>query len=81
MDVAEKANETTKEISSPTSTFSNTTTKAKNLKKVAAALPSSPRKKVEVVKSLAKKFNLKVQYSNQIKTGRPSNALTEAEID
>ena len=49
--------------------------------KAAAALPSSLRKKAEILKSLAKQFNLKVQYSNQNKVDRPSNALTEADID
>ena len=55
--------------------------KARSLKKATAALPSSPSKKVETVKFLAKQFNLKVHYSNQNKAGRSSNTLTEEEID
>ena len=62
-------------------TVSNATVNARSLKKAAAALPNSPRKNIETVKSLAKLSNLKVQYSNQNKVSRPSSALMKAEID
>ena len=51
-------------ISFPMPMVSNATVKARSLKKAAAALPNSPRKNIETVKSLAKQSNLKVQYSN-----------------
>ena len=76
-----KESETTKEISSFRSTFSHTAIKGRSLKNAAAAPSSSPSKKVGIVESLTNQFNLKVQYSNQNKVGRQSNALTEAETD
>ena len=79
LEEAIKAKESTN-TSSPSSKFSNTAIRARSLKKAADALPKSPRKKVEIVKSLAKQFHLKVKYTNIInKGGRPNSTLTEIE--
>ena len=48
---------------SSSSTFSHPSTRARYLRKVASALPKSPGKKVEIVKSLAEQFKLKNQIS------------------
>lgn len=63
----------------PPPSFTQNSTKARSLRKAAAALPKSPSKKVEIVKSLAKKFNLRIQYDNRISPGRPKNELSEEE--
>ena len=81
LEEAKKTKETNTKIASPMTTFSNTAIKARSLKKAAAALPRSPSKKVEIVQSLAKQFNLKIQYSSKAKVGRPCNDLAEIEIN
>ena len=81
LEEAKKTKETNTKIASPMTTFSNTAIKARSLKKAAAALPRSPSKKVEIVQSLAKQFNLKIQYSSKAKVGRSCNDLAEIEIN
>ena len=83
LEEVKKTKETNTKIASPMTTFSNTAIKARSLKRaaVAAALPRSPSKKVEIVQSLAKQFNLKIQYSSKAKVGRPCNDLAEIEIN
>ena len=62
--------------SPPSSSFKHYATKVRSLKKVENALPSSPRKKAEIVKSLASKFNLRIATTRN-KSGRPKETLTE----
>ena len=66
---------------SSSSIFSHPSSKARCLSKVESALPKSPRKKVEIVKILAKEFKLKIKYDNQPKVGRPKNNLADDEVE
>ena len=66
---------------SSSSTFSHPSTKARYLRKVASALPKSPGKKVEIVKTLAKQFKLINKYDNQPKIERPKNNLADDEVE
>ena len=49
-----------------------------HFRKAMRALPSSPSKKVEIVKSLATTFNLRIKLNNG---GRPKNLLLKEEKD
>ena len=71
-----------KEIQSlpESSSFSNKTIKCRSLKKAVDALPRSPNKRIEIVQSLSKKFNLRIVLNNKI-PGRPSNDLSEDEVE
>ena len=63
------------------STFSHPSTKARILRKVTSALSKSPRKKVEIVKCLAKQIKLEIKYDNQPTVGCPKNNLTDDEVE
>ena len=56
--------------SPPSSSFKHYATKARSLKKVENALPNSPRKKAEIVTSLASKFNLRIAAPRNKVEGR-----------
>ena len=66
---------------SSSSSFFHPSTKARCLRKVASALPRSPGKKVEIVKSLAKQFKLKIKHDNQPKVGRPKSNLADDKVE
>jgi len=66
--------------SSSNSAFSHSASKARSLRKAASALPKSPCKKMEIVKSLAKQFQLKIRDHGQ-SVGRPKNSLTDNELE
>ena len=68
-------------LSSPlSSSFKHYATKARSLKKVENALPNSPRKKAEIVTTLANKFNLRIAAPRH-KSGRPKQTLTEEQVE
>ena len=67
--------------SSSSSTFFSLFYKGRCLRKVASALPKCPGKKMEIVKSLAKQFKLKIKYDNQPKVGRPKNNLADDDVE
>ena len=68
-------------LSSPRSrSFKHYATKVRSLKKVENALPSSPRKKAEIVKSLASKVNLHTAATTN-KSGRPKETLIEEQVE
>ena len=54
--------------------------KGRSLKKACNALPKSPRKRWEIVQSLSKKFNLRINLATK-KPGRPVNELSADEIE
>ena len=62
----------------PSTSFTNTAIKSRSIKKAERSLPQSPRRKKEVIKSLASKFNVRVQLAQ--KAGRKKNSLSEEEI-
>ena len=66
--------------SPPLSSFKLYATKVRSLKKVENALPNSPRKKAEIVTSLASKFNLRIAATRN-KSGRPKQTLTEEQVE
>jgi len=76
----EKLTINTEPQSSSNSAFSHSASKARSLRKAASALPKSPCKKVEIVKSLAKQFQLKIRDHGQ-SVGRPKNSLTDNELE
>lgn len=59
------------------SPFSNSAVKSRTVKRVEKCRPQSPRRKTEVIKSLASKFNVKVKFGE--KSGRKKNLLSEEE--
>ena len=73
-------NQSLNSSSSSTSSFSNKAVKGRSLKKAFDALPKSPRKRSEIVKSLLKKFNLHINIATK-KPGRPINELSADEIE
>ena len=66
--------------SPPSSSFKHYATKVRSLKKVENALPNSPRKKAEIVTSLARKFNLGIATPRN-KSGRSKQTLTEEQVE
>ena len=60
------------------SSFTCASTRTRSLKKVVKALPRSPNKRNEIVKSLASKFDLRIKLDHK-KLGRPENALSDEE--
>ena len=66
--------------SPPSSSFKHYATKARSLKKVESALPNSPRKKAEIVTSLASKFNMRVAAPRN-ESGRTKQTLTEEQVE
>ena len=73
-------NQSLNSSSSSTTSFSNKAVKGRSLKKVGDALPKSPRKRSEIVQSLSKKFNLRINLATK-KLGRPVNELSADEIE
>ena len=71
-----------KEIQSlpESSSFSNKTIKCRSLKKAVDALPRSPNKRIEIVQSLSKKFNLRIVLNNK-NPGHPSNDPSEDKLN
>ena len=63
-----------------TSSFSNKAVKGRSLKKACDAFHKSPRKRLETVQSLSKKFNLSINLATK-KPGRPVNKLSADEIE
>ena len=61
----------------PSTSFSNSVIKSRSVKKAEKSLPQSTRRKKEVIKSLASKFNAKIQLEQ--KAGRKKNRLSEKE--
>ena len=66
--------------SPPSSSFKHYAIKARSLKNLENALPNSPRKKAEIVTSLASKFNLRIAAPRN-KSGRPKQTLTEEQVE
>ena len=66
--------------SSSLSLFSNKAVKGRSLKRACYALPKNPQQRSEIVRSLSKKFDLRINLSTK-KPGRPGNELCTDEID
>ena len=66
--------------SSSLSSFSNKAVKGRSLKRACDALPKNPQQRSEIVQSLSKKFDLRINLSTK-KPGRPGNELCTDEID
>ena len=66
--------------SSSLSSFSNKAVKGRSLKRACDALPKNPQQRSEIVQSLSKKFDLRINLSTK-KLGRPGNKLCTDEID
>ena len=71
------ASEQAASTSSPNPLFSSSSIKSRTVKRVEKFLPQSSRRKSEVIKSLASKFNVKVKFCK--KTGRKKKVLSEEE--
>ena len=70
--------ETEEERPSTSSSFSSKQVLNRSIKKAERSLPLSPRKEVEVIGSLAKKFRLSIAVAKN-KTGRKKNELSQEE--
>lgn len=57
--------------------FSNSAIKSRTIKRVEKVLPRSPRRKSEVIKTFASKFNVKVKLGEKV--GRKKNNLSDQE--
>ena len=68
----------TEETETLTSSFKHKATKHHSLRRAEDALPSSPRKKKEIVTSLAKKYSARIQLK-QKKSGRKPITLNDEE--
>ena len=66
--------------SNPLSSFSNKAVKGRSLTRACDALPKNPQQRSEIVQSLSKKFDLRINLSTK-KKGRPGNELCTDEID
>ena len=62
----------------PSTSFSTKQAKARSIRRAEKALPQSPRKKNEILGSLAKKYKLRI-LTNKKKTGRKATELTDEE--
>ena len=62
---------------SPSTSFSNLAIKSRPIKKAKKSLPQSPRRKKEAIKSLASKFNVKIQLAEKARGKK--NGLSEEE--
>ena len=60
------------------SAFSQVHIRSRSIQKATKTLPKTPRKRKEVISTLANKFKLRVKPT-QSKAGRPKNELTESE--
>ena len=65
--------------STPSSAFRHKQTKFCSLKKADKALPRSTHKRNEIVKSLAKKYDIRIQLQKPTRKGRKPTSLTEEE--
>ena len=63
----------------PSSTFKHKATKHRSLKRADEALPYSPRKKKEIVTSLAKKYNIRIQLQDPKRPVRKTAQLNNEE--
>ena len=66
------------DAATPSTSFSTKQAKARSISRAEKALPKSPRKKNEILGSLAKKYKLRI-VMNKKKTGRKATELTEEE--
>ena len=73
-----QTNESFKSLAS--SSFSNNAVKGRSLKRACDALPKNPQQRSEIVQTLKKKFDLRINLSTK-KPGRPGNELCDDEID
>ena len=64
------------DAATPSTSFSTKQAKARTISRAEKALPKSPRKKNEILGSLAKKYKLRI-VMNKKKTGRKATELTE----
>ena len=69
----------TEETEALTSSFKHKATKHRSLRRAEDALPSSPRKKKEIVTSLAKKYSVRIQLNEPKKSGRKPITLNDEE--
>ena len=72
----EKSRKQNKENPTSLSSFTCASSRKHTLKKVVKALPKSPNKRIEIVKSLASKFDLRIKLDHK-KLGRPENASSD----
>ena len=61
----------------PSSVFKHKQTKCRSLKKANKALPNSPYKQNKIVKSLAKKYDIRIWLQEPTLKGRKPTPLTE----
>ena len=71
---SEKSRKQNKENPTSSSSFTGASTRKRSIKKVVKALPKSPNNRIEIVKSLASKLDLRIKL-DQKKPGSPENAL------
>ena len=71
----EVSRETTRPVLQNESTFSTKQSRSRSLKKAADHLPQSPRKKVEIIQSLASKYQIRIKMHEN--RGRPRKELSE----
>ena len=74
----EKSIKQNKENPTSSSSFTCALTRKRSLKKVVKVLPKSSKKRTEIVKSLASKFDLRIKLDHK-KLGRPEDALSDEE--
>ena len=72
----EKSRKQNKENPTSLSSFTCASSRKHTLKKVVKTLPKSPNKWIEIVKSLASKFDLRIKLDHK-KLGRPENASSD----
>ena len=72
--------ETEEDRPSTSSPFSSKQMLNRSIKQVERSLPLSPRKTVEVIGSLAKKFKLRIEVAKN-KAGKKKNELSQEERD
>ena len=75
----EVSRETTRPVSQNESAFSTKQSRSRSLKKAADHLPQSPRKKVEIIQSLASKYQIRIKMHEN--RGRPRKELSEEKKD
>ena len=75
----EVSRETTRPVLQNESAFSTKQSRSRSLKKAADHLPESPRKKVEIIQSLASKYQIRIKMHEN--RGRPRKELSEEKKD
>ena len=68
---------TTPILENPTLSFSSKQTRARSVKRAEKSLPESPRKRVEIIGNLAKKYKIRIAPPSR---GRKSNVFDEEQI-